>query len=244
MPSRSRSYASFPNTPWSLVARAGSADMATKRRALADLLGRYAPAIRSYLRFAKGIQPHDADDLLQGFLASKVLEEGIIARAEQSRGRFRSFLLQSLNNYIISEWRQTHAQIRGGKNRSASLDLESGLRAKSPDPAEIFDIAWARELLAESVRRMREECRQKKRPELWGLFQHRVLAEIRDEPDRLSYDALVSRYNLQSPAQATNLLMTAKRMFARTLTVVIAEYESEDAVQDEIRELTAILSKH
>lgn len=244
MSSHSQSYASFPNTPWSLVARAGSADLATKRRALSDLLVRYAPAIRSYLRFVKGVKPDDADDLVQDFLASKILEEDIISRAEESRGRFRNFLLQSLNRYIISDFRMKNAQIRGGHHKPASMKEAHHLPHSASDPSEFFDVAWARALLSEAIRRMREECRQKKRPELWGLFLHRVLAEVRENPRRLSYDDLIRRYKLESPAQATNLLVTAKRMYARTLITVIAEYESEDAIEDEIHSLSSILAKH
>ncbi len=244
MATRNHSYASFPHTPWSLVARAGSADMQIRRAALADLLNRYAPAIRSYLRFVRKISPHDADDLVQEFLTSKILEQGIIAHASENQGKFRAFLLASLNNFIVSEWRENQSHKRGGNHRHESEEVTENMADPRQYASDYFDIAWARELLAETTRRMKNECRQKKRPELWGLFQHRILAQVHDDPHCLSYDALVSRYKLTSPAQFNNLLVTARRMFARTLTVVISEYESEDAVPGEIRDLTAILARH
>jgi len=225
------------------VARVGSSDIAAQRQALADLLTRYAPAIRSYLRFARGMGPHDADDLLQGFLVGKVLEDRIILRAQNEKGRFRSFLLMALDHYIISEWRADHRRKKGGDCWRQSLDDAQDLTEPRADPAGMFDIAWARELLSQAVRNMREECRRKKRPDLWGLFFHRVLAEVRGDPRRLSYQTLITRYKIQSPAQANNLLATAKRMFARTLTTTIAEYESEQDITDEIRELTRILAE-
>src|SRR5690606_37022898 len=106
------SHQPMPTTHWSLVARAGHDDADVKRRALVQLIERYLPAIRSYLVHRKRLRVEDADDLLQGFLMSKVLEQDLLPRAEQDKGRFRTFLLTSLDRYIISEHRRQTAQKR------------------------------------------------------------------------------------------------------------------------------------
>ena len=58
------------------------------------------------------------------------------------------------------------------------------------------------------------------------------------------YEELVSRFGLTSPSQASNLLVTGKRTFARVLRSLVAEYAKEDAdIDQEIADLTEILSK-
>jgi hypothetical protein len=70
-----------------------------------------------------------------------------------------------------------------------------------------------------------------------------VLRPSVDGTPPLPYDQLVARFGFRSPGQASDVLMTAKRMFARTLRAVVGEYaEDEQAVEDEISEVRAILA--
>ena len=92
-------YQPFPNTHWSRVRRAGLPDQAAQREALKTLLERYVPALRSFLRTFLRLTEHDANDMLQAFIAEQVLEYGLISRADESKGRFRSLLLTSLRHY-------------------------------------------------------------------------------------------------------------------------------------------------
>src|SRR5687767_4813885 len=82
----------FPTTHWSVLERAGDDDEAVRRQALLELLRDYVPALRSYLVHAKRMAPDRADDLLQQFLADKVLEEDLMPKAQREKGKFRSFL--------------------------------------------------------------------------------------------------------------------------------------------------------
>src|SRR5438477_6642253 len=94
--------ARFPSTQWSLVGRAGRTSNEHRRDALGVLLHRYMPALRAHLVLAKRMSADHAEDLLQGFVADKIIEKNLLAQAEQARGRFRSFLLAALNHYVIS----------------------------------------------------------------------------------------------------------------------------------------------
>jgi transcriptional regulator with XRE-family HTH domain len=74
------------------------------------------------------------------------------------------------------------------------------------------------------------------------VFEGRVLAEALQERP-LAYEALAERYGLRSPAQAANLLVTAKRMYARLMRSAVGEYERDEAeVDEEIRDLRRILA--
>jgi hypothetical protein len=79
---------------------------------------------------------------------------------------------------------------------------------------------------------------------VWGVFDARILGPThRDEPP-LEYTTLVVRFGLKSPAQASNVLMTGKRMFERTLRSLVAEYVAEgEDIESEIGDLREVLAK-
>jgi RNA polymerase sigma-70 factor (ECF subfamily) len=97
-----------------LAAREGS------HAELADLCGAYWPPLYAYLR-RRGYSAEDAQDLTQSYF-SRLLEKGFLDRADSQRGRFRSFLLASLKNFVANEWHREHARKRGGQTRFVSLD--------------------------------------------------------------------------------------------------------------------------
>ena len=230
----------FQTTQWSLVMRAGGADEQTQRQALVELLKRYMPALHSYLVYRKKFDSHRADDLLQGFLLSKLVEHDLLADARREIGKFRSFLVTALNRYVISQIRQEQAEKRGGG--ATSVDTEFDAAAESePDS---FDVAWARELLSQAVRRMHQECSGTGRDDVWEIFEARVVGPALEGREPLAYDQLVERFKLVSPAQASNLLVTGRRMFVRVLRGLIAEYEPDDArVDAELNDLQAVLAR-
>src|SRR4051812_29315705 len=185
----------FPTTRWSLVARAcggaGSdgldglaADDEARREALATILHRYLPALRAHL-LAKSIPPDRADDLLQAFVADKVIERNLLARADRARGRFRGFLAAALNNYCANQLRADTARKRVPSGAKL-VPLADGMEADSAHdgPAatgDAFDLAWAREAMAEALRRMRDECVAYGRADLWQVFEWRVLGPTLDD---------------------------------------------------------------
>ena len=231
---------SFPSTQWSLVDLAAAGDTAARRRALSDLLTRYLPALRAHLVVKKRINRERADDLLQGFIANKVLEQGLIARADPDKGKFRALLVTSLNHYVIDVHRQ-----QSGAPPAFSLSDSDRLPPSGDSDAgsDVFDVAWARELLGDVLRRMRTECDRSGRPDIWGIFNCRIVRPILENEAMLPYEQLVRRFGFRSPAQAANALVTAKRMFVRILRSVIGEYANPSAIDAEIRDLHQILAR-
>lgn len=243
-----RATGRFPETRWTLVARAGgvaggSGDSAGQRQALVEWLTRYVPALRAHLVAHKGIAPARADDLLQEFLANKVLRDGLIAEARPERGRFRTFLLTVLDRFMASEHRKERAKKRSA---DASVLLDEG--ADVPDAASTrsdrFDVEWARALLSQALATMERECQSTGRPDVWGVFETRILKPMLEHAEPLPYAQLVERYGLRSPAQASNVLMTGKRTFARILRGLIAEYEPDESrVDEEIADLHEVFAR-
>src|SRR5689334_914397 len=99
-----------------LAAQAGSQDE------LAALCGGDWTPLYAYLR-RRGYSVEDAQDLTQGYF-SRLLEKGYLDHADAARGRFRSFLLTSLKNYVANEWHREHAQKRGGHMLELAGDAE------------------------------------------------------------------------------------------------------------------------
>jgi len=231
----------FPQTEWPLVLRAGGGRR--DRRALGELLRLYLPALKAHLVLKRGIGRHAANDLVQGFVADKIVERDLLGHVTGAGGRFRTFLLKALGRYVISQARR-----EGAKKRSPgpllSIDEAGAPIVVSPEAADPFDVAWAREVLAEALRRMRVECDTPRRSKTWNIFECRVLAPCLEGAAPTPYEHLAKRFGFQSPTQAANALITAKRMFSRTLRSVVAEYAGDQGeVDDEIAQLREILSR-
>src|SRR5262245_66666381 len=99
--------ADFATTQWSLVLRAGDRANADANAALAWLCERYWFPLYAYVR-RKGRDVHEAQDLTQEFF-TRLLEKNALAVAAPERGRFRSFLLVAMNNFLANEWNRVPA---------------------------------------------------------------------------------------------------------------------------------------
>jgi RNA polymerase sigma-70 factor (ECF subfamily) len=234
---------SFQTTHWSLVARAGGAGGQLQREALGLLIERYAPALRAHLMTRKGRTADEADDLLQAFLASKVVEQAIMAQAAPGRGRFRTFILTALDRFVVSQHRHQRARKRfAGPTVEADEKLELSAPGAAPDDA--FDVAWGRNVIQEALRRMREECERTGRADIWGVFEARLVSPLLGGDVRVpSYDELLERFGFGSPIQASNVLITGKRMFIRVIRGVVGEYElGEEQINAEIAALKGVLA--
>lgn len=233
----------FPPTPWSLIGRAVDGGDGRHRASLSELLRRYLPALRAHLIYSKRMTPEQADDLVQGFITDKVIERGIVANAQRQKGKFRTFLLTSLSNYHVSEIRRSKAQKRspGGGNVEDIEQVDDP--AVSDAPSAAFEVEWARQLVAEATLRMERECDANGNPNVWRVFQARILEPAMNGAEPLEYKDLVTRFGLQSPMQVSNLLVTGRRMYMRNLKEVIGEYAEGDAeVEEELRDLRRVLA--
>ena len=234
---------SFPTTHWSEVSQAASVDTTLRRAALERLTRQYAPAFRVHLVGYKRIPAEQAEELLQGFLCDQIVAADLIAHADRNRGRLRTFLLMALDRYVLKVRRYARASKRGGGVAPISID-EQGLDPigdRAP-AGEAFDLAWARQVVQQALEKMQSECHRAARDDLWELFECRVVGPLLACTPVPRYQSLVGQFGIKSPTQASNLLITAKRMFARTLRATIAEYSSEDAVEEELRDLWNIFS--
>jgi RNA polymerase sigma-70 factor (ECF subfamily) len=153
--------ASFATTHWSIVLEAGQSKDVDGSVALAELCKKYWLPLYAYVR--RRVQDtSEAQDLTQEFF-TRLLEKDILAQANPERGRFRSFLLTAMQNFLTNEWRKAQASKRGGGLRTLSLDFTVGDSKLSFEPGHdwtaerIFERNWCITLLDHVLSQLREE---------------------------------------------------------------------------------------
>ena len=114
--------ASFATTHWSVIAQSALTDVPEAASALAQLCEMYWPPIYSFIR-RRGYSPADAQDLTQSFFAY-FLPTKAYARTDPLHGKFRSFLLASVKNFLADNWDCNQAIRRGGGYQFIPLDPE------------------------------------------------------------------------------------------------------------------------
>ena len=236
-------YRTFPSTHWSAVNAAAREHGQPERPALAELLRRYEPALRAHVLLRRAATRDQVDDVVQGFISSKILEADLVGRADRTKGKFRSYLLTALDRYVVSRQRHDAAAKRGARE-TRELPSEIEPAAPAGPIADAFDVAWARQVLADALSRVRAQCAADGRPDVWGVFESRVLKPALEGATPPSYAQIVERWGYRSPTQMWNAVRTGKHIFARMLRSVIAEYSgSADAVETELRDLRAICAR-
>ena len=220
----------FHTTRWSLVQQVRDDRGTIREEALETLLRMYEPALRSLLTRQHRLSVGDAEECVQEFIVEKVLVQDLLARADANRGRLRSFLAKSLDNFA-KNWMR--------KNRSRTSSIEAADDAfDEPVGTDAFDAAWARTLLIVAIQKMRSECESATSLDEWGLLKHRLLVPIFFDQKPSAMDALAERYGLPSAVVASNKLVTAKRRLARIVRQLILEsVNQESEVDDEISAL-------
>ena len=140
--------APFQTTHWTLVLRARHSDQSeSARKALSDFCEAYWPPLYAFLRH-RGHPSPEAQDLVQGFF-THLLEQNTLSRADQQKGRLRTFLLGSLQNFLCNEYDRAHRLKRGGGHRIVSIDEHlpaaeaSMMETAHLSDSRAYDLAWA-----------------------------------------------------------------------------------------------------
>lgn len=161
----------FATTQWSIVLRVGQATQEESHDALATLCKGYWYPLYAYVRRRVNDRA-EAQDLTQEFFA-RLLEKDLLASASPDRGRFRSFLLTAMKNFLANEWHKAHAEKRGGTRAILSLDFGSGDSRLTLEPGHdltperLYERKWALTLLDRVLHRLRDEYQAHKKAALF-----------------------------------------------------------------------------
>jgi DNA-directed RNA polymerase specialized sigma24 family protein len=153
--------ASFATTHWSIVAQSALTDIPKAQNAIAKLCEAYWPPIYSFIR-RRGYSPSDAQDLTQSFFAF-FLRTKAYARVDRLHGKFRSFLLASVKNFLADNRDRDQAIKRGGGYQFVFLDQETAevfydpASASDSSAEHLFELRWAKTLTGGALNTLREE---------------------------------------------------------------------------------------
>ena len=152
----------FASTHWSVVLAAARTASPEAQAALEKLCVAYWYPLYAYLR-RRGHPPAEAEDLTQEFFATRVVTKRIFHGTEPGAGRFRSWLLTSLQNLVKNEWEKQQAAKRGGNQPHLPLDFDSAEGRYLVEPAhdltpeKLYDRTWALTVVELVVDRLREK---------------------------------------------------------------------------------------
>jgi DNA-directed RNA polymerase specialized sigma24 family protein len=227
-------YGRFVSTQWSLVLAAGKHSTPEAEQALATLCANYWKPLYSYIR-RRGYTAPEAQDLTQSFF-QHLLEKNSFQYAERERGKFRSFLLASLNHFLSNEWDREQAQKRGGHLQIVSLEeiasLEDRYSPESvPTPEKLFERQWALLLLDRVLMRLAGEFEAAGKK---GLFEH-LKAFLTMSDGRVPYNKAAAELGMTEGALRVSV-HRLRRRFGELLRAEVAETIADPSESSQIDE--------
>lgn len=225
----------FATTRWSLVRAAGGVPGSHARDALGALCESYWFPLYAYVR-RQGAGPTDAEDRVQAFFAF-VMEGQVFASADPLRGRFRSFLLKSLQNFLHAEHRQATAVKRGGGRVIQSLDSAAAEEryqlepASTETPERIFERQWALTLLQTTLQQLRDEYADSGQAVLCTALE----AHLRQDESVVPYAQLAAELGMTEEGIKSAAHRLRKRYRERLRAAVADTLTDEAEIDDELR---------
>jgi RNA polymerase sigma factor (sigma-70 family) len=224
-----------------VVAAAGPSPAA--EGALRQLCEKYWFPLYGFVR-RRGQTPAEAEDSVQSFLAHFLAEQHL-AKADRTRGRFRSYLVMCFENFLHNQWRKATAAKRGGGEEVVTLDTHDAesryaIEDHSTEPPDLaYNRQWARSLLDQVFAQLRSEWSQGDRPDLFEELQ----AHLWGDPTSLPYQTLADRFGMTR----VNLRVTLHRLrqrYRELLRDAVAQTIADPSeVDDELRFLMQVVSR-
>jgi RNA polymerase sigma-70 factor (ECF subfamily) len=230
----------FLTTRWSVVRAAGGSHPSASD-ALATLCKTYWFPLYAFVR-RKGYSLHDAQDLTQSFF-SHLLEKQRLAALSPDRGRFRSFLLVSLKNFLANEWHRSNASKRGGQTTFVFIDDEEANRRYGDEPAEtisaeqIFDRRWALTLLERVLDSLRQEMVLAGKSAHFEALKFTLTGET-----GAPYGEIASQLGTSEGALKVFVHRLRERYRSLLREEIAQTVETDAEIDDELRHLIAALS--
>jgi DNA-directed RNA polymerase specialized sigma24 family protein len=239
----------FVTTRWSLIlsATGSETDQKKAREALASLCRTYWRPVFLFVS-RQGYSIQDAQDLSQDFFVM-ILESDWLRQADEQRGRFRSFLLKSLQNFLSHAGERSRAVKRGGRvefvpwdkwlaEAPSQVSVSAGTLESLP-PEHLFDVPWAAAVVEHALQRLREQCEGKGRRRLFEVLKDHLTSERGD----VSYASLATKLGIEETTVKKQLHNLRQRYRWLLRDEVAQTVENPADIDDEIRHLCAVLAK-
>jgi RNA polymerase sigma factor (sigma-70 family) len=240
----------FAATHWSVIVAAGEtqADPEIASAALAQLCQTYWPPLYTFVR-SRGYSVHDAQDLTQGFFAY-LIENKIHLRADRTLGKFRSFLLASLKNFISHAREREQTLKRGGGRDFVPFDDARAEEAESlfqthvslgsgvvPED-RLFEKTWAETLVETALSRLAAAYKAEGKENLFEKF--RTFLAVGADP-LPAYSDLAARLAVTESTIRSHVTRLRARYREMLRAEVRRTVDTEAEVDEELRELLRVL---
>lgn len=242
-PVKARPGSVFVTTHWSVVLQAGRKGTTHALDALEQLCRVYWYPLYAYVR-RRGYSPPDAQDLTQEFFV-RLLERNWLARANQAKGRFRTFLLHAIERFLANEWDKVSALKRGGGQKLVPLQLDTGETRYSAEPADlrtpeqVFERRWALALLGEVMQQLEAEYRAEGKSDLFRALRSCLVGDR----EGLPYPQLARQLGMSEGAVRV-AVHRLRRRYRELLRAEIAHtVASPEEVDAEMRHLFKVLAR-
>jgi RNA polymerase sigma-70 factor (ECF subfamily) len=232
----------FTTTHWSVVLAAAQESSPEAARALAELCRAYWYPLYAYVR-RKGYDVADSQDLTQEFFA-RLLEKNYVGSADRRKGKFRSFLLGSLEHFLSKEWTRSHRLKRGGGQTIISwdgCDPEERYRLEPPDDwtaERIYERRWALTILEQAMFALQAEYTVTGKQ---GLFEA-LRPFISGEDDDVAYPDLAERLQMSEGAARVAVHRLRQRYGESVRGEIAKIVQRPEEIEEELRQLFAALS--
>jgi RNA polymerase sigma-70 factor (ECF subfamily) len=240
--SRASSGRQFLTTRWSLVLAAGAEGSSRAAEAMEQLCRAYWYPLYAFVR-QHGRTPHDAQDLTQEFFA-ELLRRRDLSAVGREKGKFRSFLLASLQHFLANERKKATRLKRGGGKIVVSIDAAAAENRYAGELShdlaadKLFERRWAMALLEQAIEQLRQEfVKAGKLP----LFE-RLKIYLTGDKNGPPYAQVAASLGL-SEAAVKMAVSRLRRRYREVLRGQIGQtVASADEIEDEIRHLFTALA--
>jgi len=231
----------FATTQWSVVLAAGELGRRESQIALAQLCETYWYPLYAYVRRRVG-NVDEAQDLTQAFFCH-LLEKRTIAQADRSRGRFRTFLVTALKNFLANQWQKARADKRGGGRIALSLDFNSGESRYQIEPSheltpeKLYERRWVLTLLDRVLQSLRIELAEARKADHFEQLKGTLMGEAAAADYQRAAEALGI-----TPAAAKQAAYRMRKRYRQLFREEVARTVADETeVDDEIGRLLATL---
>jgi RNA polymerase sigma factor (sigma-70 family) len=233
----------FATTQWSVVLSAGEGCTGEASTALENLCRAYWYPIYLYVR-RKGHGPTDAQDLTQEFFAQLIAKEHL-RLADRRKGKFRTFLLATLDYFLAREWSRAHRQKRGGQFSFISLEQENAddrsqlELADNRTPEEAYAKQWAMTVLRQTMDLLECECSAHGKRSLFEETQHLLSGERGGD----TYSKIGDRLGMAEGAVRVAVHRLRHRYAELLRSEISRTVSSADEINEELQFLLHVVSK-
>ena len=233
----------FCTTHWTAVLQATSGEGEDSRDAFGRLYSDYWYPLYAYVR-RRGYAPADAEDITQDFFVHLITYQALHG-LEREGGKFRTFLLRLLDNFLANEWDRSRAQKRGAGQVLLSLNSAEGearYALEPPDhstPETLFERQWVVTLLAKVLENLGGECELTGKSGLFADLRLHLQGDRQGPP----YADVAQRHGMSEGAVKVAVHRLRQRYGDLLRAEIVRTTGNPQAVDDELRYLIAVAAR-